>query len=164
MANKKTIAIVGATEQTGREIVNKFASVPHRLVLVSNRPSELYPFAQNISKKYPEAEVEPLECVKEGCWEADIIIIAVAPNEEKEMAELMKEVATQKIVVAITQNENDCEELEKVLPYSIVVKSYINAETNEVLLSGKSDTVNKEISYIFNQAGYNAKIKSTIKI
>jgi predicted amino acid dehydrogenase len=164
MANKKTIAIVGATGNTGRAIVNQLASVPYRLLLFSNKSGELYQFTKDISKKYPGADVESIECVKDGCWEADIIVIAVADGEEKEVAILMKDVATQKIVVAVAQKENDCEELQKFLPYSKVLKAYINAETNEVLLSGKSETVNEEILDIFSQAGYNTTIKSTINI
>ena len=108
MATKKTIAIVGATDKTGRAIVNQFASMPYRLLLVSNNPNELYQFTKKITKEYPDAEIESLECVKDGCWEADVIIIAVAPAEEKQVAELMKEVATQKIVVVVSEKENEC--------------------------------------------------------
>ena len=89
---------------------------------------------KKITKEYPDAEIESLECVKDGCWEADVIIIAVAPAEEKQVAELMKEVATQKIVVVVSEKENECEELEKILPYSKVVKAYIKGATNEIFL------------------------------
>ena len=154
MATKKTIAIVGATETAGRAIVYQFASMPYRLLLISYEAEKLHELTEKITKQYPAAEVESLECVKDGCWEADIIIIAVEAAEEKRVAELMKEVATQKIVVVVTQNENECKEMEKTLPYSKVVKAYINAETNGIFLSGKSETVNEEILKIFNRAGY----------
>jgi len=162
MAIKKTIAIVGATGKTGRAIVNQFASMAYRLLLVSNKPDELYQFTKNISKKYPEADIEPLECIKDGCWEADIIVIAVAPAEEKEVAELMKEVTTQKIVVAVSGKENECEELEKILPYSKVVNAYIKAETQQIFISGKNETVNEEISKIFKQAGYQSAVLNDV--
>lgn len=153
MAVKKTIAIVGATEKTGRAIVNQFACMPYRLLLVSNKINELEQLINNISDKYPKAEVESLECVKDGCWEADIIIIAVAPSEEVQVAEMVKEVATQKIVVVVSEKENECRELGKILPYSKVIKAYINVETREILFPLQGEAVNEEISKIFNLSG-----------
>jgi len=154
MAVKKTIAIVGATEKAGRAIVNQFASMPYRLLLISHKENELEKLAETITKQYPGAEIESVRCVKDGCWEADIIIIAVEAAEEKRVAELMKEVATQKAVIVVSENENDCKELEKILPYSKIVKAFINLETKEMVLSGGGETVNEEISNIFIQAGY----------
>lgn len=159
MAIKKTIAIVGATGELGRAIVNKFAFMPYRLLLVSPKINELEKLTATINQQATVAEIEPLECVKDSCWEADIITIAVATSEEKEVAELMKEVATQKIVVVVSEKENECKELENVLPYSKIVKAFINKETNEVSLSGKSESVNEEISNIFKQAGYQPILK-----
>ena len=153
---------MGATEKYGRAIANQFASMPYRLLLISHQPEKLDELTKKITEQYPGAEIESLECVKDGCWEADIIIIAVEAAEEKRVAELMKEVATQKIVVVISQNENECKELEKTLPYSKVVKAYINAETNGIFLSGKSETVNEEILNIFIQAGYSLVTKQVI--
>ncbi len=162
MAVKKTIAIVGATDKTGRAIVNQFAPMPYRLLLASNQPDELYPFTKKMAKQYPAAEIESLECVKDGCWEADIIILAVPSEEEKQVAERVKEVATQKIVVAVSEKENECRELDKILPYSKVVKAYIKAETQQIFISGKNETVNEEISKIFKQAGYQSAILNEV--
>ena len=164
MAIKKTIAIVGATETAGRAIVNQFSPMPYRLLLISHQPGQLNELTEKINKQYPGAEIESLDCVKDGCWEADIIIIAVEAAEEKKVAELMKDVATQKIVVVVSQNENACRELEKVLPYSKIVKAFINQERKEILLSGNNETVNEEISKIFIQAGYNTILQSINKI
>ena len=161
MATKKTIAIVGATETAGRAIVNQFASMPYRLLLISHQPGKLNELAKKITNQYPVAEIESLECVKDGCWEADMIIIAVEAAEEKRVAELMKEVATQKGVIVVSENENDCKELEKILPYSKIVKAFINLETKEMFLSGGGETVNEEISNIFIQAGYSLLKKQT---
>jgi short-subunit dehydrogenase len=159
MAIKKTIAIVGATNELGRAIVNKFAFTPYRLLLVSPKINELEKLTATLNQQATVAEIEPLECVKDSCWEADIITIAVAPSEQKEVSVLMKEVSTQKIVVVVSENENECNELENVLPYSKIVNAFINKETNEVSLSGKSESVNEEISNIFKQAGYQPILK-----
>ncbi len=159
MAIKKTIAIVGATGKLGRAIVNKFAFTPYRLLLVSPKINELEKLIATLNQQATVAEIEPIECVKDSCWEADIITIAVAPSEEKEVAELMKEVATQKIVVVVSENENQCKELENILPYSNIVKAIINSETNQVFLKGNNKTVNEEISTIFILAGYRIQYK-----
>ena len=158
MALKKTIAIVGATEKEGRRITNQFACMPYRLLLVSNKTNELEELTNLVLEKYPEAEVEKLECVKDGCWEADIIILAVAPEENQKVAGLIKEVATQKIVVEISDEEKDSNELRKILPYSKLVSVSGNLQVKEVLISGDDDTVNVEIKQIFNQAGYKVDI------
>jgi len=148
MAVKKTIAIVGATEKAGVEIVNRFSGMPYRLLLVSNYAEQLSQLAIDISQKNPAAEIDTIECVKDGCWEADIIILAVPQCEEKQAAEMMKDVATQKIVVAVSNTE-----VENVLPYCKVVKISLAAK-NEIILSGNNLAANEEIAKIFNQAGY----------
>lgn len=160
MAIKKTIAIVGATEELGRAIVNKLAFTPYRLLLVSDKLLELREFSAKLQQQQIEAEIEPLECVKDSCWEADLIVLSVAPEDEERVADLIKEVATQKIVVIVSGNKNDCRELENVLPYSKIVKAVINTEANTVLLDGKSESVNAEILSIFKQAGYHTALNT----
>ena len=148
MAVKKTIAIVGATETAGVEIAKRFSHVPYRLLLVSNNEEELSQLFQQISKQNPIAEIDTIGCVKDGCWEADIIILAVPACEEKHAAEMMKEVATQKIIVALSNAE-----VEQVLPYCKVVRvSWISG--SEVAVSGNNEAINEEIANIFIQAGY----------
>jgi len=158
MAVKKTIAIVGATEKAGIEIANEFASEDYRLLLVSDNMEKLSDVTEKLSQKKPAAEIESIECVKDGCWEADIIVLAVAASEEKMVAEMMKEVATQKIVVVLSNAG-----VEQILPYSkIVMVSNISA-SNEIIISGNDKAVNEEISKIFNQAGYQVTQKSFLK-
>lgn len=160
MAIRKTIAIIGATGELGRAIVNKFAFTPYRLLLVSDKLVELKEFSAKLMEQQIKAEIELLECVKDSCWEADLIVLSVAHAEEEKVAELMKEVATQKIVVIVLQHKNECKELENILPYSKIVKAFINTEANTVLLNGKSETVNEEILSIFKQAGYRTALNT----
>lgn len=128
--------------------------MPYRLLLVSNNAEQLSQLTKNISQQNPTAEIDTIECVKEGCWEADIIILAVPGCEEEHAAEMMKEVATQKIVVVLSNAG-----IEKVLPYSKVV-SVSDILANEIFISGNNETVNEEISGIFNQAGYHVTINN----
>jgi len=162
MAVKKTIAIVGATEKEGRKIANQFACMPYRFLFISNKTIELEELTNNILQKNPEAEIEILECVKDGCWEADIIILAVAAQQNQKVAGLIKEVATQKIVVEISDKEKNVNELQKILPYSKLVKVSGNFQSQEIEINGDDETVNEEIMKIFKQAGYKVKIPKKI--
>ncbi|MEO8821464.1 MAG: NAD(P)-binding domain-containing protein [Ginsengibacter sp.] len=150
MALKKTLAIVGATEKNGRILVNQFACMPYRLLLVSNKLGELQQLSNDISKKYQEADLESLECVKDGCWEADIIVLAVPVEDIQKVAEVIKEVATQKIVVEISDQEQDINELKKILPNSKLVRILGNLQSKEIVIKGDNEIVNEEIMKIFN--------------
>ncbi len=149
MAVKKTIAIVGATEKAGSEIAKRFSGLPYRLLLISNNAEQLSQLADDISQQNSAAEIDTIECVKDGCWEADIIVLAVPGCEEKHATDMMKEVATQKIVVVLSNAE-----IEQFLPNSKVVTVSDIFALNEVFISGMDKAVNEEISRIFKQAGY----------
>lgn len=150
---KKTIAIVGATGKNGKEIIAKFASAPYRLLLISNEANELRELGNNITVMHPGSDIETLDCVKDGCWEADIIILAVPAEKMLEIATKFKEVATQKIVVEISGNENNSTELKKILPYSKLV-SVSGLGLREIIISGEDKAVNEEIKKIFILAGF----------
>jgi len=164
MAIKRTIAIVGATENTGAEMAQRFAGINYRLLLVSNDVEELKKLVKNISEEKPMTEIDSIECVKDGCWEADIIILAVPSSVEKQVqvAEMMKEVATQKMVVTISGLENSEEELKKILPYSKVIKISNPHQSKEIFISGEDEEATEEISMIFFKAGYHPTIKNDL--
>ena len=159
MSIKKTIAIVGATEKSGKIITERFSSIPHRLLLVSKDLKELNNLSENISQRKPVAEIDTTDCVKEGCWEADIIILAVPVCEEKEVAQNMREVSTQKIVVTVSDENDPDKDLIKILPYSKLVKISGDLESNEIFVSGEDEKVNEEILSIFNQGGFHTRTR-----
>ncbi len=160
MSVKKSIAIVGATERIGEEIATQFMNGNYSLLLISNNKDRLDHLEKKIADKIPKAEIHFMECVKDGCWEADIIILAVANDEEKMVAEMMKEVATQKIVVDISNEENACMKLLEILPYSKLVRISGDFASKKIIIKGDDETVNEEISKIFNQVGYHAIIEN----
>jgi predicted dinucleotide-binding enzyme len=162
MSVKKTIAIVGATEKTGREIASQFMQADYRLLLVSNNKDQLDYLSKSIKDKKPKAEIDSIDCVKDGCWEADIIILTLPFYEEKEAAEMMKEVATQKIVVSISDDENINGTLQQLLPNSRLVKVSGISNAKKIFISGDDEEANEEVSTIFKQAGYQPENKFTI--
>jgi predicted dinucleotide-binding enzyme len=162
MSVKKTIAIVGATENKGAEFANKLAGKGFRLLLISNDSEKLSHLSESIAADKPNAEVDTLECVKDGCWEADVIILSVACSEEKAVAGIIKEVATQKIVAIVSDERNLPEELQHILPYSRLVKVSFGSYLKEMIISGNNDDANEEIAEIFNQAGYHSIIAQSL--
>jgi predicted dinucleotide-binding enzyme len=162
MSVKKTIAIVGATEKTGREIANRFMQADYRLLLVSNNKDQLDYLSATINDKKPKAEIDSIDCVKDGCWEADIIVLTLPFYEEKKAAEMIKEVATQKIVVSISDDENINGTLQQLLPYSRLVKVSDILNSKKIFISGDDEIANEEVSTIFKLAGYQPENKFTL--
>ena len=90
-------------------------------------------------------------------------MLAVPCAEKKGVAELMHEVATQKIVVVFSNEERDAEELSKFLPYSKLVRVSGDIHTKSIIINGNDEAVNEEISEIFNEAGYHVSISLATK-
>src|SRR4051812_6265858 len=123
MAVKEVIAIAEATGKTGSAIAHKLAGSKYRLILTSGDEDKLLRLVSDIKKASPTVELEATDSIKDACWEADIIIIPVRTALLKELAETIKEVATQKIVVqAIDARElfppNTDDQIQELLPYS----------------------------------------------
>lgn len=154
MAQKKSIAIVGATEKNGEAIATQLSQGEYNLLLISNDEEGLGLLSEKMTTQPSNAEINFIECVKDGCWEADIIILAVPHDEEEMVATLMKEVATQKIVVDFSNEENAGDQLGSILPYSKLVRISGDFTSKEILISGDDEAANEEISDIFIQAGY----------
>ncbi|MDP4284539.1 MAG: hypothetical protein Q8891_08955 [Bacteroidota bacterium] len=158
MAVKKSIAIVVATEKTGVQISKQFAKNDCHLLLVSNNEKELEQLLNRINSNQPKAEIDTISCVKDGCWEADIIILITATKDEKEIVDTIKEVATQKIVVQILSQPHDSISLQQLLPYSKVVVIADISQSPSIMITGNDNEANEEISMIFQEAGYQSII------
>ena len=151
---KKTIAIIGATEESGAAIANKFAGGSYRLLLIANEINQLSQIARNIKRNNLNAEVEMVDCAKEGCWEADIIVIAISFHELKKVIEKISEVATQKIVVFISNeyDESDATELQHLLPHSRIVTALFDSHSGETFIESNDEEASETISEIMNTA------------
>lgn len=178
MAQKKTIAIVGATEKRGLTVVNHLAKGNYRLLLMSEDSEKLSQLKNDLANAV--AEIETLNCAKDACWEADIIIVATPYEQEKEVAERIKEVATGKIVVSVSNpidatyeklfpspSHSAAEELQRLLPYSKVVKTFntslvenfaspvIKGETADTFIAGNNGDAIDTIAEIIKSVGFN---------
>lgn len=137
MITRQTIAIIGATGKMGAAIAKRVAKGNYRVLLFGKRQTALQELEASIIRNYPFADIEPITCSYTASWEADIIILAVPYAAEQEIADKIRAVANQKIVISISNPLNEhfdglltplgssaAEELQLLLPHSKVVKAF----------------------------------------
>lgn len=189
MQTKQTIAIIGATGSMGSAISKSLAKGNYRLLLKAGNQEEIDQLVDEIVKTTPQAEVEGIACSKEACWEADIIIAAVPYSAEAEVAERIREVANQKIVISIANPLNEtydqlvttadtsaAEELQKLLPNSKVVKAFnttfaadfstpeIDGKQADAFIAGDDKEALETVSELVNTAGFNPVVAGGLSV
>lgn len=181
MATVKTIAIIGASGQTGSAIAKSLSKTDDcRLLLMSHKPGKLVELKSVIEKSSPYTEVFILSCARDASWEADIIILAAPYEVQKEIAVKIREVSTGKIVISVSSPLNDshngfvaqtdisaAEELQRLLPDAKVVKmfntafaagfttSVFNGKRADAFIAGNNGDAIKTVSEIVEIAGFN---------
>ncbi|CAN5838683.1 NAD(P)-binding domain-containing protein [soil metagenome] len=189
MSGKKTIAIVGATGNMGNAIAKSLAKGNYRILLIGSNSEKLQALYNEIHILQPLADMEIMNCAFEGCWEADIIIPAVPYTAEKEVAAKIKDVATGKIVISISNPLNETytalvtdtgksagEELQDALPYSKVIKAFntiyaedfaepvIDDQTIDSLIAGNDEEALQIIAQLVALAGFNPVIAGDLSV
>jgi hypothetical protein len=189
MKTKQTIAVIGATGSMGSAISKSLAKGNYRLLLKANSEEELDKFVKEVKGKNSLAEVEAMHCPAEASWEADIIILAVPFEAEKEIAGKIKEVANQKIVISIANPLNQtydglvtgpdtsaAEELQKLLPNSKVVKAFnttfaadfsspiIDGKQVDAFIAGNDEDAVESVKELVSTAGFNPIVAGRLSI
>lgn len=180
MSTKQTIAIIGATGNMGSNIAKSLSKGNNRLLLFANQKDKVEALVNEIKGTNASAYVEAYECPTTATWEADIIILAVPYQAEKEIAEKIKDVANTKVVISIANPLNEtysglvtspdtsaAEELQKLLPNSKVVKAFnttfaadfstpvIDGKQVDALIAGNDEEALKTVSELVTTAGFN---------
>ena len=183
MKIKQTIAIIGATGKMGSAISKAISAGNYRLLLKSSKRNELDDLVQEIRNNNVSADVEAIACPTEACWEADIIVLAIPYEAEKIIAEKIKEVANQKIIISISRPLNKgydeqligpatsaAEELQEFLPNSKLVKAFnkisaadlttteIDGKQADVFIAGNDEEALETVKEIVITAGYHPVI------
>ena len=146
MGVRKSIAIITATDELSASIAKTLIDSNYRLLLVPGDMKKVAKLASSLMRDAYAAEVAVLECEKEACWEADVILMAVPHLLRKKIAELIQEVTIQKVVISLsnltgtyegclTSEDISIEELQDVLPYAKVVTA------TTTLLDAESDSL-----------------------
>ncbi|HKK44752.1 MAG TPA: NAD(P)-binding domain-containing protein [Balneolaceae bacterium] len=186
---KQTIAVIGAGGNMGSAIAKSMAAGNYRLLLFDQTPQQLGSLKDEILQAHPEADVALMDCPHESCWEADIIILAVPHGSEKEIADKIKDVATQKIVISIANpidedfsklttepDTSAAEELQQWLPNSKVVKAFnttfaadfdqpvIDGKQVDAFIAGDDEDALQTVTELVETAGFNPIIADDLSI
>lgn len=186
---KQTIAIIGAGGNMGSAIAKSIAGGNYRLLLFDRKPEQLGELHEEILQTHPEAELESMNCPHESSWEADIIILAVPHGAEKELADKIRDVATQKIVISIANPVNEdfdglttepgtsaAERLQEWLPNSKVVKTFnttfaadfeqpvIDGKQADAFIAGNDEQAIHTVTELVETAGFNPLIAGDLSV
>jgi NADPH-dependent F420 reductase len=189
MKTKQTIAIIGADDNMGSAIAKSIAGGNYRLLLFANEADKLKSTIDEVKQLNSSADIETIDCQYDACWEADIIIPAVPYKAEKEVAERIKEVATQKIVISMANPFNQtfddlvtsadtsaAEELQKLLPNSKVVKAFnttfaadftqpvISGEQVDVFIAGDDEEALEIVVELVETVGFNPIVAGDLSV
>lgn len=189
MKTKQTITVIGATGNMGSAISKSLSKGNYRLLLCSGDKGKVQEVINDIKSSNPSADVEVIDCSAQASWEADIIIAAVPFQAEKEVAEKIKEVANQKIVISIANPLNEtynglvtppdtsaAEELQKLLPNSKVVKAFnttfaadfstpvIDGKQADAFIAGNDEEALQTVSELVSTAGFNPIIAGDLSV
>lgn len=148
MAVKNIIAVIASTKEKAKAIVQKVSNKNCRILLVSKHKDEYLQLHTEIQSQYPALELDTIDCMKDGCWEADIIMLNVSEDEEKEVAEMIREVATQKLVISFSDSGKGCSEenLQKLLSHSRVIK--VSGSGNMEITGNDEDAIHTAYSLL----------------
>lgn len=189
MNTKQTISVIGASGNMGSAISKSLSKGNNRLLLFANEKAKVEAVVKDIKSSNASAEVEALECPTDASWEADIIILAVPYGAEKEIAEKIKEVANQKIVISIANPLNEtfdglvtapdtsaAEELQKLLPNSKVVKAFnttfaadfstpvIDGKQVDAFVAGNDEEAVATVADLVKTAGFNPIVAGNLQV
>lgn len=186
---KTAVAIIGATGKMGSAIAKALARGPYRLLLFAHNKEKLEQLKEEIRKTTPSADLDCVGCPTDASWEADVIIPAVPYKNEKEVVGRIKTVATQKVVVSISNPLNEsydglltapttsaAEELQQLLPSSKVIKAFnttyaadfsqpvINGQQVDAFIAGNDKDAVKVVKGLVETAGFNPVIAGGLTV
>ena len=153
---KKTIAILGNNKGIFPNVMQVLMKQNLRLLFVSENEAKKLEISRQPEFQNATAEVEFLSCERDGCWEADMIVLVEPDISSASLVEKIKEVATQKIVLVASEGKalNDEPDLRELLPWSKVVEIKRNPGEKEFSLCSKDPEAKAEVKKLFEASGY----------
>lgn len=189
MNTKSMIAVIGATGNMGSAISKGLAKGNYKLLLKDTDQDKLDALVNDIRSKEPNADVDAIACSVEASWEADIIILAVPFEAEKDIASKIIDVANQKIVISIanplnktfdglvtTPDTSAAEELQKLLPNSKVIKAFnttfaadfstpiIDGKQVDAFIAGDDDEALQTVTELVATVGFNPIVAGPLPV
>lgn len=142
MHTKRTIALIG-DDELAKELATALAKGNNRILLFSHSFETAKSIATSVQEKNTLADIEALPCSYNASWEADIIIACVPFDELKKLAFYIKDVATQKIFVVATLEEESnvfhTTEVQYILTHTKIVKASFSIQKGEVVFHASAN-------------------------
>ena len=189
MNTKEVVAVIGASGKMGSAIAKSLAKGNYRVLLHSSKTNKVQSLIDEIKDGNPSADIEIVDDYIEVCWEADIIVLAVPYTVEKKVAEQIRKVANQKVVISISNPLNDtytgllttpgtsaAEELQKILPHAKVIKAFnttfagdfnqpaINGHLVDCFIAGNDEDAIQVVYDLVKTAGFNPVIAGNLSV
>lgn len=158
MMVRKTIAVIGTVEGEALILLEALARQKLRLLVVSGQQEANLQAKEHLEMAGGAAEIEFISCEREGCWEADMIMVAPAAELTPSLLEKIRTVATQKPVIRISEDKTQYEEsLKDLLPHARVVELKVDPQARQICLSGQDPDASAAVKRIFENTGYDIK-------
>lgn len=153
---KKTIAVLRNSGEFSPLIMEILLQQDLRLLFVSEDKYKNEKLEKQLEAKPTVAEIDFITCEREGCWEAEIIIVNQSDKFSYDLIEKIKEVATQKIVLSVSEDaeQSDYTGLEKLLPFSKLVKINFDHREKEFSVFARDFEAKTEVLKIFGNSDY----------
>ena len=189
MKTKQVVAVIGANGELGSAIAKTISKGNYRILLQSSATDKVRSLIDEFKSNDPFADVEAVDNLLDACWEADIIIIAVPYVEEKEVAEIIRKVTNQKIVISVssplnniytglaaTSDASAAEELQKLLPNAKVIKAFntilvndfnhpvIKGQQVDSFIAGNDENALEVVYDLVKTAGFNPVIAGDLSV
>ncbi|QED37706.1 hypothetical protein FK178_08210 [Antarcticibacterium arcticum] len=155
MMTPKTMAILGDTGKFSPAMLEILARLDLRLLFVSEDEALKKELKKELRDLKTIGEIDFTGCEREGCWEADIIVLYKPDANRSSHMERIKEVATQKIVLVISDEIGPQEigGLKKLLPNSMVVQVAFSTQQKNIKVCSEDIKVKAEVKRLFEPSG-----------
>lgn len=189
MNTKQVVAVIGASGSMGSAIAKSLAKGNYRVLLHSSKTNKVRSLLDEIKGGNSSADIEIVDDYREVCWEADIIVLAVPYSVEKEVAENIRKVANQKVIISVSNPLSDtytglitapgtsaAEELQKILPHTKVIKAFnttfagdfnqptINGHQVDCFIAGNDEDALQVVYDLVKTTGFNPVITGDLSV
>ncbi len=177
---KKTITIIGANGNMGSNISRNLANGNYQLILAGNNEQKLAEFTTALKNSSNNQDISYTLNNKEAVQKSDIIIPAIWYQNQEQLANEIKEVSTDKIIVSIANPLNEtydglltepttsaAEELAALLPNAKIVKAFnttfaadfqnqvLHNQTIDSFIAGDDKNAVKQVEELIKTSGFN---------
>lgn len=159
MKVKETIAFIGEADKTCNQLIERLAAENYPLVLVAKEGNHFEELSGQILNRVPEADIEVINCEREGCWEADVIVFDSSVDFNTALVGKIKEVTNQKILIYVLDKTgqpdsiNAFKSFQQLLPTTQWVQLTIDPVSHDIQIAG-DEKAKAAAEKIFNPEVY----------